>query len=257
MRNIILIIALLVSSVAFSQKTFLGKRLAVSFGTSLNAPLNNKAIFFGSGVENGYNWSMLPPKIETNIGVAIFKGFSLNVFGSFQGLQNTTFTVNNYDFDTQFQKNTVLTDEFKFRTNSWGLGFEAKLFREFAPIGRYVFIGGQINKTYTDVYPTYVTSVTDLITYEELIETDKREVGLLISKDLGVTFGFGRNRLLTRLLSLDYGVRSTLFMRDREPQTVVSDDYKSYFHDIVDRMALVNLQSSSYIEIYLRFGISF
>lgn len=261
----VLLLSVLVCGTAAAQKGFLGKRTVFTFGVSPGLPMMNG--FFSQTYSPGmqevavfYEKSYLPPKLMLQAGHTLGGHVLLSVEGYWQGLQNSGFHASEYQYEGDISVATI--DSFRMRTDVIGAGLEFKFFSEFAPIGRYITLGANFAHAMSDVYPTYQTTTTNYNTNQTTLARSKKEPGVALFNIVGATFGFGRTRMLNKTLVLDYGARTSIFIKKRSVNSKSGSsgfdyDYKDNIDAIFSTVAAGNIQSTNAIELYVKFGITY
>ena len=265
MKSSISLVLIFAWSLIHAQSGFLGKKITLNVGTSFSPPLLNS--FYGGQTENQfvefYQWSLLPPEFKTELGIVAGRSFELMSSFSIKGLQNTGFYSHQSSYSISDESVTVYIDSFMFRTNTYNLSLGMRKFTEFAPIGKYVDFGVTFCRAQSIVYPTYFTRVEYEAESYKVETTTKSKTGVLNTNAFGLNFGFGRTRLLTRWLDVDYGFRSTFFLyyllgnsNYHTTDFGKSFNYKNSFNEVTDFIINRNLQSSYAFEMYIRFGLA-
>lgn len=258
--HIILLCFLMTSASQVSGQTFMGKRFTASVGTSLGLPLLTELIIrrHGNSLTRS-NITVFPPEIEVSLGVALSSSLNLNFRSSYYGLP---------DVVTQYRSSgwTSYSHSFLLRTSAFDVGAELKLFYEYAPIGKYVSIGGMYCMASGTVYGTLSKTMEDIDfndVEEPQIEIVKLEPWSVQRNCFGISIGKGKVQQLSRMFILDYGIKSSFFFGSRsfniqyDPTNDNSNyDYKENFTEGMQSLMMGALRSSYLVEIYLHFGIS-
>ncbi|MFT5777842.1 MAG: hypothetical protein ACI837_000790 [Crocinitomicaceae bacterium] len=266
MRHLLILLSLTIITLSSSaQVGYLGKRFTLTAGISIAPPilnhmfqdqnpqrLNNIIVF--------HEFAVLPPEIHLNADIVLSERVQFSLGGAWRGLQNTGFYSYYYDSDPVSGDN-FYTDSFTLKTNALDLSASFKFYTEYAPVGKYVEIGGGMTRATSDVFPTYSVRHANPSTSVETTVSDKREPGIYTSNTFRINLGFGRTRMLNKSLILDYGFRSSYYFgkRDFGPVTTgieIEDwNYQESFPDIITYIQSINLQSSYAFEIYFNFGL--
>ena len=264
-RIAILFILMTLPNGTSAQVGFLGKRFTFTAGTSIAPPISNHTARYSNPLSEHkvvvfYDWAVLPPELRLNVDAVLTERIQFSLSGKWRGLQNCGFYSHNSE-STPTGSNYYV-DSFMLKTNAIGLTGSFKFFAEYAPVGRYIEVGGGITRSVSDVYPTYSVRNTNYVTEIETTISNKWEPGVYISNNFHVNFAIGKTSLITRDLVLDYGIKSSYFFGAQKYQPVdfnYGDDpinYQDSFSEMINYLQFTNLKSSYAIEIYLNFGIS-
>lgn len=250
-------------SVSYGQiNGFLGKKMIVKGGTSLNVPSINWAFGNNHKVQDFYTHSMFPPKIELESGINLTKDRLISLRIGKQWLQNTGFK-QTFDID-RVRK----LDEFDFKTDAFSFGVELYFFKEFSPIGRYTALGFGYSKMTTHIYPTFTEEVysNNGIASRRIRKDDP---GIHNTNAYSISLAVGRHRLIKRNVFLDYGYRITLYWdtfmgikrfisgsKFTDSYMETEFNYKKEFESIVEYINKRNIRSTNLFEIYLKIGFT-
>lgn len=261
-RQIILLLIMVNAANGSFTQTYLGKRFNASVGTSFNLPMRLNDNIQGSR-NRVIEIATFPPEIEVNTSVALNSRLSIGLRSSFRGVSDTYI-----DFEGTLEEEAFLeyrVHDFLLRTNVFELGVELKYFSEYAPIGKYLSIGGMYSIGRGVVYPT-LTHTRSNVSFNDVEEPHTQIIKLepwSVNRNFfGISLGTGVVQQITKVFVLDYGVKANLYLGkiqfNLNYDVTLDDpnyDYENNLSDVMEYMMLGALRSSYLIEFYLQFGI--
>lgn len=228
---------------------FLGKKITFKVGTSLNSPFIN---FGNSYLNESTDFSLLPPKLNTDIDFVISNRTALTIGGSFYPMPNTRFFVQNYNQSSG--EETYVVDSFRLKTNMLSVGFGLKKFTEYAPYGLFWVFGVNYNSYTTTVYPTvYTQEKINGVVVDNSVE--KFSTGTEITSNFSFYFGKGKQWIVNEKYVVDLCLKTYIFLGNKKAEIYYDFDHREHLSEIVDFVKRKKSNESHLIEISASFGI--
>lgn len=220
MKTVILLVTLALQfflySIASAQNKpvgYLGKKNAIGAGFTINSPISGFPHFLINDEAEAYNF---PPKVfvcfEHNF---TYRG-SYSISGSYYGLPNTLMYAETYEYlDMMETQQYIVTDTFKLHTNMYSTSAGFKVYKEFAPMGKYTSFEVGLNYFESKVYPTTYMRYYIIDDYEkqlmgEVLYNDTAFTRTSVIFDLSI--GKGIKSIIRDYAAIDFGVKSHLFL---------------------------------------------
>lgn len=234
-----------------AQVGYLGKRFSLLVGTSFSAPMANNIYAKGGAF---YDWSLLPSKVDLEIGWTVSEQLHVSLVVGYKGLQNSGY-MNTYS-ESSLTATDFYLDSFIMQSNSLSIGLDAKFYLEYSPIGKYVLFGGGLSRTSSEVFPTYIRINENHSINASTTSAIKEKPGIYTTNSIYINLGIGQTKILSKKTIVDYGVKTSIYIGSSiNPRGVDYKSYQSSFPGIIDFIVMGNLHSSSIIEIYFKIGL--
>lgn len=238
-------------SQSYAQRVgYMGARYQISIGTGPGMSLFNGSAEY-SGVRSKYDWR---PGfgVLADADMALRNHLVVSLFGRFAKIQDSEFEL----WDGSAECQGCYVEHYVLKTTAFSLGLNLKAGFYDAPIGAYFLFGGGLTAANIQIHPSVITGVLGNGWVTSQKET-RFEEGFERAYFPYLNIAGGRNCLLGKRVTLDFGVKSSLHFGGKLKNYSLGATFPSS-SDIISEVAtlvsLNNLRSAYAIEIYLKLG---
>jgi len=247
------------SSLLAQPAGYLGKRMGVSVGATLNP------VLIGMPTSESLNYertnTLLPPKLS--IGAEYVIGNRWSVTGAISRFPMPDF---NFHVTTNTGNESVVstvTDSFQVRSNMSSLHVGFRLYKEYAPYGRYYSFGIGGSRVSSILYTTTFEGVSANGTLQSGTIT-KLEPGDYTTNLPSIYFGKGRQAIAFDRFTIDYGARFYWFFGNLGSPSinavrggggsVVAYGHRLNLEDLVKHLVNTRALETHFLEFHLNVG---